>query len=69
MKKSILLITTGGTIEGIVAKNLKEGEEILSSDHFVKILSTTINSIKNVHDIEVDITLNQMCKKDSSNKI
>ena len=67
MKKSILFITTGGTIEGIVAKNLKEGEEILSSEDFVKYLSTTIASIKNVHGIDVNITLNQMCQKDSSN--
>lgn len=54
-QKNILLISTGGTIAGQVAKNKKEGESIKTADQFSELLKDTVNSIKEVHNTEVII--------------
>ena len=71
--KRVLLISTGGTIAGEVASSKKEKETIKSADQFSDLLRGTIDSIKEVHSIQVEIDhkplLNKNgdeCKEDSS---
>jgi len=66
MKKKVLLISTGGTIAGKVAQTKREGENIKEANEFAEVLSSAIESIKDVNDIEVNIEHEPLCDIDSS---
>lgn len=66
IKRKILIITMGGTIEGVVNKTVTEGERILTADDFIEILQDTINSIRDTAGIDLTLELNALCKIDSS---
>ncbi len=73
LTKKVLLISTGGTIAGIVAKTNIEKETIKSSNEFSELLEETKKSIRDVHSIDVILDhiplLNEdgsECEEDSS---
>lgn len=65
--KKLLLITTGGTIAGEVAADKREEEVIKHSESFTDLLSSTLTAIKNVANIDVEISHKELCEIDSSN--
>ena len=62
----ILLITTGGTIAGQVAREKKLEDEIRDADYFSELIKPTLSSLKKIWDVDVDIDPYELCNVDSS---
>lgn len=60
----ILLIATGGTIAGEVAKNIRDDQAIRTADDFPMIVKPTIDSLKKAWEIDVEIDPIDLKNKD-----
>lgn len=63
----ILLITTGGTIAGQVAKDEKDDDVVRTADQFSAIVGPTVGYLKERHDLDIHIDPVELCNEDSSN--
>lgn len=64
--KKILLISTGGTIAGQVAKDKQDSQKIRKADDFSEIIKPTISYFKEKWNIDVEIESEELCNVDSS---
>lgn len=64
--KKILLISTGGTIAGQVAKDKQDGQQIRKADDFSEIIKPALSYFKTKWDIKIEIEDRELCNVDSS---
>jgi len=64
--KKILLISTGGTIAGQVAKDKQDSQKIRVADDLSEIIKPTIYYFKEKWGIDVEINSYELCSEDSS---